>query len=494
MPDYSTATSLSLASKSLNRIVQPLLLSHIIITRPSALYSLGENLAARTMSHELIKYIHIGPLEPLPADWWPLANTDFAGQGWRSDLDRFIWFKTSLNRAALPEGYEDKQAWALDRRSIGCREAAIHDALDAAQGYYRIDLRSEALSESSTRVEAVLEVQAALDLYLQEVRRLEEEQEPELKKVARPGGRVPLQCRTGRCSHYPALLIHDAPHENYRPWVYEGKRFVIRRAQILCHLARKGATADRFDHPLALARAGFQVTVTPRPAQSDEKHASGAARYVISSETWNIKEEHEAHEWSEAKLLESAITNQRWWGNCQPTAGVLLNTGSFASTVQTVRSLVQPLPNLQNLSLTGSLEQIFDGSLQMSSLKRLSLGPHPGQWKMQTSLDGLPGLQRLRIAGVPLVEDVIRSIVTKMPKLEEFEWCLAEKFSRRHELRRVGPAERVCAGCKLLSLTLFLADHDYPTLCSLASPRPLSFSSSAVQTHLLPQTAHRPRR
>lgn len=454
--DTATALALCLASKELSALAASSLYRAIIITRPSALYYLYRTLEARPERAKLTRRLHLGPLDALPADWWPLDNAFPEGEGWSAKDNRsfglpYTWVRSTLSQSELPCGYQAGHAWALGRTLPGCREAAISDALQAAQDYLDVNIKREASQASTTKVIGILEVQAALDVYLGGVRD-SERYDDKLIKLAQPGARVPLGCRNGNCKHYMAFSITGTGHRRYsyrRTWplggVHQTSRLVILR-----HLARPGSTTDRFDHPLLLARSGFDVSVTTGLGKGHKEQIPGRRTfYVVRSETWELSDVHEKHEWPDLAALQKdqhqwkqgykwgdeSDEDKEWCRGMVTRNKILINTGTLGQTLRLARSVYGLLPNLEDVSLTGIFEAIFDYTQGVEQLRRLSFGPSPPFWDTQLALSGFEQLERLHICGIAVTEEELLCITNEMPQLKEFQWSMFEEITSIYELR-----------------------------------------------------------
>lgn len=458
--DTATALALSLTSRDLNALATPSLYRAIVIIRPSALYFLHRTLKAHPRRAKLTRRLHIGPLDALPANWWPLDNAYSEGEGWTAGnnfaLGRpYTWIKTTLDQAQLPVGYSPNHSWALLRLEPGCREAAITYALEAAQNYLNVDASSEGQNTSTTKVAGILEVQAALDLYLEDIRDSEGEDE-KLKRLGQPGARVPAQCRNGNCKHYKTLCITGATARRRisgSGGPLGGTSYVPRTA-LLRHLARPRTVSDRFDHPLLFARSGFEATVTSNLGSGHRyAYLAGGASYTLGSETWDLQGVHEKHVWPDLALVQRDMMQweqeyrrrqedeedeecQGWAEYAVTCSSILANMGTLGQTMCFVRSMLASLTNLQDLSLTGYLEAIFDDKQQqVGHLRRLSFGPSAPSWNEQLGLVGFTGLEKLHISGIALNEREIRCITNEMPRLQEFRWSMIEQVYISGNLR-----------------------------------------------------------
>lgn len=159
----------------------------------------------------------------------------------------------------------------------------------------------------------MFEAQAILDLYLAEMRRIEDAEGrvvPSWRdKTESSTLRIPTNCRVRRCGHYPRLVLEGfdcrnkdkakqrSAYTRRRPrmdsasgyWTDEGdaysdeedewtdedeedsedgegerKTFTITLEQVNTHLARRGTSHDHLDHPLLVARSGLQALTMSR--------------------------------------------------------------------------------------------------------------------------------------------------------------------------------------------------------------------------------------
>lgn len=443
--DTATARALCLASRELNDLAISSLYGDIVITRPSALYFLDRTLKACPERAKLTRRLHLGPLDALPADWWPVTYAYPEGEGWTTKNNRyfgqpFAWIKTTLSQEELPSGYSQGHAWALGRTLPSCREAAIRDAIHAAQGFFGVYLDEETRKACTRRMAGILEVQAALDLYLEGVRRFEENDDTHQRLA--PSRAREVGCRDDSCQHYMSLHITGATHRPYasrRPQRLGGQQQIDRLA-ILRHLARPGSLTDRFDHPIIFARSGFDVPVAPGPGRGHKDHVPGRRTfYAIRSKTWDLSNVHEKHEWPDLAALQR--DKAEWEHNtvsdkkrCQAIAtrnDMLIKTGTVGQALRLARAVYALFSNLTDLSLTGFFEAIFDfdSNQQIDHLRRLSFGPPPPFWDRQLALSGFSGLEKLHLCGIVVNEPEILFITNEMPLLKEFQWSMPEQAS-----------------------------------------------------------------
>lgn len=441
--DLRTMISLSLVSHEFRTHVLPSLYKHLSITRPSSLYALSQVLQAHPQRAAFIKSLHIGPRGgPLPAHWWPLTYAYAPGEGHFDETPHRVigqpcnWLATTLEKEDLPSGCASRQSWALsaERRPSGCRDAAIHEALIEAGRSLDIDLaaasgtRSELFPPGTAWLPRILEVQAALDLFLKRLHDLERES-PELVRLANPGARIPLKCRGGHCDHYPSLVVTGPPSSPRDPPQASNGVFYVSRGDLLRHLARPGGITDRFDHPLTLARSGFEGTIIQPPGYGTpsyrEADNESGARYELRSESWDLDGFHED---SELDGLEMLHEEDELCRQCDQTEGPLtgpLSTATFGSTLRLARSVLKRLTSLSNLSFTGYLERaIAHGQAIKGSLRRLTIGPAPPCWNGPLAVEYLEGIRELRICGAMLTAEGIENMTTLMKHVRLIEWSV----------------------------------------------------------------------
>lgn len=330
----------------------------------------------------------------------------------RKPLDRAIgdpaeiWIASSLDQSRLPSGCQDRQAWSLGRPTWGCRELAVREALRVAQQSLKVDLLDVELlqrhgRDPKVKIEGVYLVQAALDLYLEEVRAVEEA-DPEMAQRCRTGARAPVRCcQPGNCVHYPALVITRLPGGGSASTIPAGS-LVLPYAKLVRHLARPGATTDHFDHLLTLERTGFTATVTLPPARGCDSHRGDAgASWGINENRWGV----DSTDWSGRPHLEAEDAHEVRQGCGTALNLPVIHTATLGLHFVLAALVVNRATALENLSLTGSLQRVahyrwIPGKV-LSSTRRTTVGPAPRWWPFYTEADFWPaiGVEELRIAG-----------------------------------------------------------------------------------------------
>lgn len=290
-------------------------------------------------------------------------------------------------------------------------------------------------------------IQAALDLYLLQMRRVEERD----GLLVRPWSEATAaaeetnqRLHTGKCRSYPPLLVKTPwPSKAAVDAISKGpKPFVITLAQINEHLARRGSTTDRFDHPLIFSRSGVKnfldegpgrgeyVGQDPyqlaheddfRPLYKDKKYDGDYA------DLWGVRGLDRGYR-REGVVLPPDLSS-----DIDPTSPTAATLGSLLTMT---RAILCTTPSLVNLSLSGFLERAVCGSRSppgLKALKELSLGPAPPFWyaPMRLHHTALESVEKLRIVGVQLFKSEIADIAGRrgaLPNLREVEWTLASKY------------------------------------------------------------------
>lgn len=310
----------------------------------------------------------------------------------------------------------------------------MREALRVGQSSLRVNLQKEGNASGPVKIGAVFEVQAVLDLYLDHLRQLEEAS-PELRQLARPGARVPLGCRRGRCEHYPALvltpILERTSHTRERELRFPGA-FVLSRAALLRHLARPGSTTDRFDHPLALQRSGYDVFVDilPLDGAMDRYDENVVARYEIDGEEKFLVDE---RDWSDRSSLSFADIQEVQVGSGAALNDALLKTATLGLNLDLAGDVLRLSPHLTNLSLTGSLQRaLYLQGLKQDGIRRATIGPRPPWWDIITEPDiaGLEHVEELRIGGTSLCT-LDCDLIATMRKLRKLESSMGEPWQSR---------------------------------------------------------------
>lgn len=247
--DLTTTLHLFFASTGLSILAARSLYQTVSLTRPSSLASFCRSLAADPRLRHFVQSLHVGPQEPLNSEWHPLIERDDAVHG-EEGTPYFASVRSSLDWVARPAWCGPEKRWSLASPEAGCRGRAIFVALLSAQEALDIDLELEkpdvfvGYIDTPTWLMRCFSVQAALDIYLEEMKRIEEMKRSEESAAPRP-----CQCEHGSCPSYPGLRIlgNGTP-----PSATE--TLVLTQRRLLQHHARRRSVTRHFDLP-AKARA-----------------------------------------------------------------------------------------------------------------------------------------------------------------------------------------------------------------------------------------------
>lgn len=446
-PDVSTTLILVRVSRSMYALVTPFIWNHVRINRPSQLVTFKKALCSRPHLGRLIKSLHVGPDDPLPPWYHPIIEHDPAYDSDSSVIttDYYTDFRITsslrgaLALALLPRGSWREEGYLLNFPAYyDCRSAAISDALEALQAGLDVNLCSprytwkcRAHVTGAEWLMRMFEAQAALDLYLMAVRRIEDEEEKrEFRLVPRF-----CDCRRRRCPVYPALHLQwtsQLSEQDRRPRLphappinLDCPKLVITRSQLLQHLVRPRSITDRFDHPLLFARSGIELVNRGR------EH--GSARMNCRYRTF------EEGQQDPSRLLRLAPDLDEYPRRLVPRPvdinardPFLPSTASMESILTIVRSIFPFTPLLANLFLTGFLESAICGSAAPSlrRLRHLSLGPPPPAWFSPLDLFQVNTVQSLRICGVELRSSEAIDIAHCLKSLRHFQLSMAAEWDR----------------------------------------------------------------
>ncbi|PWN25404.1 hypothetical protein BDZ90DRAFT_74732 [Jaminaea rosea] len=304
--EVGTVAKLALVSKHFNASLTPLLYTHVKLDTPSLLFGFYAALRLRPDRGELVKSLHIGPRGKMDETYWPLPFT-WVDEETEEELDDdVLTIATSLPQRLLPECCFPGRAFPCDLRKIrDCQTCSVARALQAAieainvdRDRHFCDLQGTALDIAEWTIR-IFQLQEALDLYLIEMKRLDETRGYKLRywDFESPKPRLPSKCRAGVCGHYPRLEVEKqpikttpAPVKSKKPKSCEEEDQMRSEAWNTGHhtemptlppietattiskdgvldltlvqldrpLRRSGDIGDHFDHPLFYARAGMK--------------------------------------------------------------------------------------------------------------------------------------------------------------------------------------------------------------------------------------------
>lgn len=254
-------TNLALSSRDCYATVTRLVWQHIRITRPSTLRLIHAALTFNPTLGELVQSIHIGPEDELDEQGWPLfATHDIEGDlsDWPIPL-----LATTVKEAELPRWVKPGSSFRLEQPVADCKNHHVTFAIQRAverlgvqpyrRGYdregHRIGVRAWAAR--------LWEAQAVLDLYLMEMRRIEEARGyhivPSRANPASPSVQhLDELCQSGTCGHYPLLEIQRAGGACSSS---NRSRLVVTQSQMRSQLARRDGPTNHFEHLILFSRS-----------------------------------------------------------------------------------------------------------------------------------------------------------------------------------------------------------------------------------------------
>lgn len=269
----------------------------------------------------------------------------------------------------------------------------------------------------------MLEVQAAMDVYLMQMRRIDEAASDfkdswRCKTLSDRKEYPPKECRTYVCGHYPPLDIVGTLTPRRRAAAKKSPNpqppFVVSRPQLLQHMFRPGSPLDRFDHPVLFLHSGVTFLKMESLGRSGTHRADNRRNYAG-------KEGHEDPSYGENVDV------------------ALPATAAIPSLLGLARSVLSFAPQLITLALSGILERAVCGHRPpppLPALRALSLGPPPPFWISRMRLDhqALLPITKLRLAGMILVKEELYALACDLTQIRELHWSVSAKMEDR--LRR----------------------------------------------------------
>ncbi|PWN25406.1 hypothetical protein BDZ90DRAFT_281613 [Jaminaea rosea] len=440
--DIQTTLSLSLVSRELHPHVTVLLYRRIRIVRPTTLALLAATLTSRPALGRVIRSLHVGPDDELPEEWHPIEEISFEDPdswgSWEGDSPpppetRFSHSLVDHETSKQPK--DCSWSYTLDTARGSCQDQAVHSILGVAQEVIDVNLMREGYAMSGELLHPdewtlrIFEAQAVLDLYLLELRRLQDLGQPT------------SSTKTGKgveCGHYPRLILNGYDDASTSRSKITRRTFVLHRSQLLRHLSRHKSYTDRFDHPLLFARSscGMFVLAGPGRAGEDSDSLGQYDPYELRDIDFSLLEEDAedyADQFSPDRL---PATTPALDDGLDPA---LNSTATLGSLLSLTRFVLVATPRLRNLSLTGFLERAVTGlrtGAELKDLRSLSIGPPPPFWHAPMTLDRgcLLTVENLRICGVMLLEEEVDAIENGLPLLRRMQWSMAGKFDQKHSI------------------------------------------------------------
>lgn len=395
--DANQATVLARVSPSCRAIVSALLYRHVRVTTPSSLQQLHRTLAQRPDLAKLVRSIHLGSEKELSDQGWPFEGSS------ESEL------KTSLVDAAeLPRWCPPAAAFSITRPRWTCQRLAVEQALQSAMVHLDVEPSQRGFSKIERQIGVrawaarLIQLQAVLDLFLMEMRRVED---------AYCGGLVSDSakeetmhehwedsCQWPPCRRYPSLqIVHDVA-----PSPASSETLVITRAQLQHHLNKPGGSADLFDHLLLLTRSTPHDLDLRGPNEWRRvvRDLGGSCAELVD---WNLRYSEEGQSQSEPEdafpsWVDDAAMDET--DNTSPNSDV--GHPKMEDLIDLSRSLLAQTLNVVNLALTSFLFRALPSLKSPHLLRSLVIGPRMRYWNdVLQSGDTLAyeGLERLRMVG-----------------------------------------------------------------------------------------------
>lgn len=430
------AQSLALVSRDVHSIITPILYKHVRLERPSKLRSFLSTLVARPALGRLVKSLHLGAACHLHHEWWPLNF--FGAADDEVELEEIT--TSSYDKGKLPRWTELDRGWSFVQPETDAglkqRDKAVLSAIKVAQRELNITLQSPHVVLNREEngqllwLIGVLEIQAVLDLYLYEMRRLEDA--AGLYMTPRNGS-VPVEDEISLES--PPLVLEwtsppAASSSKTSPSptgsLGQPKPFVISRTRLLQHLYRPGGPADCFDHPLIFARSGMQVLDFDLAGQ-----ARSSDKFLAQMTSLCYDDADKGSSDAAPFALPRAAGAVPYAPDLTVALDVAANgTFTVGGILALARSLLALTPRVENLFLSGFLQAAFCGTEAafVPSLRWLCLGPlslFSDESFPPSLLDGsrFPNLEHVRFMGSGFDERK-RACIATLPRLETVEWAM----------------------------------------------------------------------
>lgn len=240
---------LAAVSRSCNATVTKLLYGQIRITRPSSLCQLHATLTRRPDLAALVTSVYLGPDAELVKHAWPIVMAKEQHGDWPE-----LYIKNSLSglrseASLLPLWCKPGAKVRLSNpQSHDGKGKAIHEAMAAAMKALDVEPWRRRFSWSKAKIglgqwtARLLLLQAALDLFLMQMRRVEDGQ-----------GRAAAQVEYPRFKILPQRSQTTNRGEEQSQGSDKFREFVVTENQLWQHLQRVGGPGDHFDSLFRLA-------------------------------------------------------------------------------------------------------------------------------------------------------------------------------------------------------------------------------------------------
>lgn len=408
--DLRLAQNLMLVCKDLHLVAAAVLYRSVRVTRPSILAELIRTLDAKPELGAFVKRLHLGSQRTLRASWWPMEATLFGLRGFPAGS---LFIATSIrDETLLPTWCPTHRNFHLnDNKGISDdRAEAVLAAIQAAQLFFDVDLKRPRYSIQGQEIGSrawligVMEIQAVLDLYLMEMRRLEDNALPHVTSSEGEGSKTETPQPAKTLPVYPSLHLHATSTSSPGCDVSD-QAFALMYPAIIDHLARRGATTDNFNHPLLLARSGVKIL------DIDDAGLLKASSEVLEQA---------------GMLYEGGIFADHL-DSSGPFSAAKYGTSTAAGNLALARHLFALTPSIQELYISNFFQQLLCGTTlpQLPSLRMLSIGPltlaHGDSIAPSVEDGSFSNLERLRINGYHFAGRKAAAILG-LAQLKKVDW------------------------------------------------------------------------
>lgn len=432
--DFQTTLSLTLSSRALYALVTPILYANVRITRPSILADFLAAIERNPALGKLVRSLHLGPETHLPQHWWPVALHPM-GTG---DFPQIHHLATSLrDETLLPRWCCPARSWPLwvGSGTTSWRNEAVIDAITTAQRQVDVSLQRPRYNSRGHPIGSdewlirVMEVQAALDLYLVDMRRVEDAAGYPVERWQEASGPSRRREPLGPVIEYRKLVVLDINDPQRLEALRSAQQHALflSRTELRTHISRRGSLADHFDHPFIFARSSLGHLAFGEGRQADMGVALAGHVDALYSEV----------------EIEASRRNERTFADRlkQPLSSPAeARTTTIEGILDQAQRLLSYTPHLRHLYLSGYLQRIICGvkrpEIPLHSLKSLCLGPYSGFAPdcLAPTLQGLDllDLEELRISGCVLA-NLKASTIAALPRLKRVDWDMAYANELRTE-------------------------------------------------------------
>lgn len=454
--DLAHAKSLVTVSRDCYALVSGAVWRHVRLLRPSALRAFHAAIKSNPPLARLVRSIHVGPEEQLHWQGWPLRASAFGADRQHLEVP-MLFLSTTLTEEQLPRWVKPGSAFNIGHPEQDCKGVAVDLAIGEALAGIDVEPWRRGYSKSGRKVglrewaQRLWLVQAALDLYLIEMARVEEARQYRIEPWDKPGdpphhfALMAQPCALGRCAHYPRLEIKSHRHPGHIP--AEEERFYLTRSQIWQHTARSDGPANHFDHLMLLTESSRQPLGMSEVEWSRVRSALGGPhvqwlsneafkRMAAAEDVVSASGDHSEESGNDYGAPNGSHSNEEDFSAAAPMNPLQGRMQKAEDLLLLAREVLASTTQITNLSLSGFLHRALDSLRGPQLLRSLSLGPGLRWWdhvlppsSSNSVLDNniqLVGLTRLLICGTMSTQDAAKIAGGKM-KPDTVVWEMTEQ-------------------------------------------------------------------